>query len=547
MAVISRARAAYDRERAGRAAHRAASPGVFRRMGKALASLLPAKVRTNWLGTSNTRLTADWQAFQQSANDEIRWDLLSLRKRAREQERNNPHVRRFLNLLVKNVVGSKGVVLGKINAQTVRGAPHPATVDIQAAFKKWSKPAYCTINRSLSWIGVQAMAVHTWARDGEAFVRMIPALNPFGFSLQFLDADLLDESLRVAPSATQNEIQMGCELDAYGACLGYHFWDRHPTESWGMPRKRIFIPADQIIHLHRPRRYGAVRSETIFAPVLKSLRDTAAFIESAVINARTGANKMGFITKDPDTPPEDESAPRDMVMEAQAGSIEELEPGENFVEWNPAFPSESFGPFNTALLQYAAAGLDIPAIALTGDLTQTSYASSRVGRLDEQDTYRQLQGWLIETLIQPIYEKWLMNAMLAGALTLPGSDAEKWHDVIWRPRGWQGVDPMKEVMAARLRVAFGFSSNSDECSDNGDDFTAIMEQQKADIATAEKAGVDLAYPSTVILEGANDDNTQAQGSGDGNAAVGGASGRAAPRGLSSGDRTVIALNAGGRR
>ncbi len=457
----------------------------------------------NFDGSLYNGMTGDWMAQLQSGTDEIRWDIVSLRRRAREQERNNPHVARFLKLLQKNVVGSDGIQL-IVDAMNTRGAPHiGVNKKIQLAFEDWGKSATCTVNRSLGWTGFLTMVIRTWARDGECFVRMIPADNLYGFSLQLLDADLLDENYRVAPSATQNEINMGIEVDPYGAPIAYHFWTRHPTESWGI-RQRIRVPAAQIIHVQQPRRYGALRAETILAPVLMSLRQTAKFIEAATVNARTGASKMGFIQKDPDAAVEDdEQAPREMRMEAQAGVIEELEIGETFVPWNPAFPSESFGPFTNAMLQYISVGLDIPAIELTGDLTQTSYASSRIGKLDGQDTYRQLQKWLIEVVCQPIYEAWLDQAMLTGALELPGSDVTRWHNVKWRPRGWQGVDPLKEVTASKMAVDFQFSSRQRECARLGIDFFEVLEELKAEQNAMRAAGITDMHLSTVIIEGTN--------------------------------------------
>jgi lambda family phage portal protein len=479
-------------------------PALLKRLAWAIR---PGK-RSGWTGAAMNRLTGDWIAQQQSAKEELRWDLLLLRKRAREQERNNPHARRFLNLMVKNVIGAQGIQL-EVQTTTTAGDPHTrVNPGVEEAFADWGRPATCTMNGSLGWVGVQALAVYTWARDGEAYVRIVKgAANKYGFGLAFIDADQLDEQYNRLASDNGNQITMGVEHDSWGRPVAYWFWTRHPTDL--APKSRERIPADQIIPIMRPRRYGSLRAETLFAPALKPLRDINGFVEAAVINARTGASKMAFITNavDPSAPM---AANQDRVtpMQADAGTIEELAPGQDIKQWDPAFPSNEFGAFNSALLHYVAAGLDVSAMSLTGDLSQTSYSSGRIGLLDERDTYRQIQGWLIELLHEPVYRAWLLQAVTTGAVKIPSADITRWHDVKWRARGWSWVDPMKEVIANKLAVDFGFSTNTDVCAEDGSDYPDILDKLKTEKAMQLAAGIAHAHPSTVTVENTDDGNTE---------------------------------------
>jgi len=458
-----------------------------------------ARSFSSYQGAMGGRLVGDWNAPYQSANNEVRWNNTVLRRRARAEDRNNPHVRRFCNLIVKNVVGSKGILL-EVQAQTTRGDPHTnVNAAIEDAWKEWGRKENASANGRLSWIGIQALCAHTWAREGEVFVRLLRGFdNPFGFALQLVDPDQVDELYNVEKLPNGNRIVMGVELDTWDRQVAFHVWSKHPTEFLAGPRVRERIPADQILHLDRPLQYGAARSATPLAPVLWPMHNRKGFVDSATTNARVGASKQGWIKRGPEA---DEvlDATRSIPMDANPGAIDELRHDEELVMWDPAFPSESFGPFNNALLHYEAAGLDVAATSLSGDLSMVNYSSIRAGLLDERDTYRQLQGWMIESLHDPVYRIWLQQAVLTGMVKIPATDVSRWFDVVWRSRGWAWVDPFKEVQAAKLSESYGFRTMSQITGDHGGDYEKNLVEFQHEAKLREKYGVTHAEPISVTI------------------------------------------------
>lgn len=429
----------------------------------------------------------------QSAHQELKGDLMVLRGRARELSRNNPHARRYLALLIENVLGPKGIQL-QAQARMRNGElDQEGNNAIEEAWRDWGRVGNCDVTGTLSWLEVQAIALAAVARDGEAFIHRVPGFaNAYNYAVQLLDADQIDETYEVAPAEGRNAVRLGIESDAWGRVVGVWMWDRHPQDP---ARQRSFVQASRIIHLYRVERPGQPRGVTWFAPVMLSLRMLDGYTEAELVAARTAAAKMGFVVAgeeadgpDPNLPPEQAA----QVMEASPGSIERLGHGETFQSWDPQHPSGNFGPFVSAALRQIACGLNVSYMALTGDLNGTSYSSGRIGSLQERDFYRLLQRWLSEHLHDVVYREWLRYAAL-GPLKLPDVSLAKYERVVWRPRGWDWVDPLKDVTANALAIAAGFVSPAEIIAEGGNEIEDVYEQIAHANKLAKSYGIPIDY------------------------------------------------------
>ena len=114
--------------------------------------------------------------------------------------------------------------------------------------------------------------------------------------------------------------------------------------------------------------------------------------------------------------------------------------------------------------------------------------------LEDRDNWRVLQAWIIRTLHQRVYEEWLELAVLSGELNLPAYESlpEIYQDVRWMPRGWDWVDPVKEVAAAKAAVRCGFMTVADVIAAKGDDIEDVFRQRRREI--------DLAADYKLVLE-----------------------------------------------
>lgn len=526
---------------------------------------------TVYQGAAGTRLTLDWIATILSADQEIRGNLRLLRARGRELSRNNPIAKNFLNLLLANVVGHKGIgylpqvrnstgtcpkcegtgtvppaiagatstnskANGKAAAAKTPDPPpckacngtgkvkdvlsKPINDKISAAFTEWSRKKNCSVDGRLSFRAVQELALKNTAVDGEVFIRKIRGFtgNKFRFALQLIDADQCDHLYSVPPSKDGNEIRCGIEVDKWARPVAYWINPGHPSDLGGS-LERVRIPADEIVHLYDVQRISQTRGVTWFHAVMLQLRMLEGYIEAELVAARTGAAKMGWLEYTDASAYEEPNPDKRYVLEANPGTIETLPPGMTFKEWNPDHPANAFPNFVMTMMRQVATGLGVSYNALASDLIGVNYSSMRSGLLIERDQWKRDQSWMIENLCEPVFEDFLDFALLAGALVLDSRDPEKFKAGKWQPRGWQWVDPLKDAQAAVLSIGANLTSRGRVSAEEGEDWEEIAEEIKAELDLAETMGLDLTLPSATKPLGAPTDQSAED---DGKGTAGGA-------------------------
>lgn len=507
----------------------------------------PARQRRSlhaFAGAQATRLTADWSPFNQSPTQEIQWALVTLRARARQLVRDNSHAAGFVTELASQIVGPDGILLqAKVRKDTKKRALNkPINDAIEAAWLEWGMPEYASADGYESWADFQRTVIRTIAMDGEVFIRKLRYFeNPFAFSLQIVDADLVDETLNVPAKDGQNEIRLGIEVNKYGRPVAYHVLNRYPGDftrpvPWASTNpndRHTRIAADEIIHKFIRYRANQVRGVTWFAPVLMNLHYLDGYEFNELAASRVNAGKMGFIlNKQTDAvagfdPLADGRKPQ--TMDVAPGLIEELLPGQEFAEFNPTHPSTAFKEFTKTVLRAIARGLGMAYTTLTGDLEAVNYSSIRAGLLSERDQFRMLQRWLGVHVHRVVYREWLQMSLLSGALRLDSRIASNYHAVEWRPRGWKWVDPVNDLTAAALAISMGLDSRTRLAAEQGRDFEETVDDIVAELEYAESVGLVLgADPAVQESKVSVSDPTKQAPTDDGSKPADDSEGRAAP-------------------
>jgi lambda family phage portal protein len=451
--------------------------------------------RRGFSGASSSRLYSDWAVGGFSPDFEGRGVRQLLRWRARQLVNDNAYAHGFIDELANNVVGPRGIVL-QAEITTVVDELHSGTNDkIEAAWEDWGLPENASADGHDSWIDLQKLAIATIAVDGECFLRKRRYYdNNHAYALQFIDADQVDDGYTVLPSIGQNEIRSGVEIDANGRPVAYHIWTRHLSDSGQRIRQRV--SADEIIHLFVRYRGAQTRGITWFAPVLTSVKMYDGLTEAELVASRASAAKMGFIvTKDPmhaaSSINPDDDPEQDRLMEAAAGTLEELPPGQEIQTFDPQHPNAVFKDFTQVILRGVARGLGISYTALTGDLTGVNYSSIRAGMLAERDNWRSIQIWLYTQLHRRVYKEWVKMALLTGALSVDTRLASDYSKVSWKPRGWAWVDPLKDVQATILAIHNGLDSRTDALDEEGKNIEDVFENLAEEIKLAKKFGIEV--------------------------------------------------------
>lgn len=458
-------------------------------------------------GAAINRLTDSLSTWSGAVNADLDGSLVILRARARQLCADNEHGRRFLNMAATNIVGRSGPALQVRAYKDQRDPNKPTVLDksandaIEIHYKRWWKTA--DIAGRMSYPRMLQVAVKAVARDGEAIFRIIRRRDlPYGIALQMLEADRLDESLNL--QLTNGTIRQGVEIDSTGRAIALWLKKAHPGDRYGATpaAERERVPMADIRHLYLPERAEQVRGYTWLHAILRRAHQLHGFNDAAVTAARVGASKVAAIERAEEAPDltssmADGQMGGAMQMNLEAGEMFELPPGYKLTSWNPEYPHANFESFVKQAMRGIASGLDVATHNLSGDMTDVNYSSARIAELSEREQWMVLQDWLIDSLVEPIYQEWLASALLRGDITfeisgksLPADKLAKFSTASrFQGRRWRWVDPAKEIAAAKEGVALGVISRTRIAAEQGEDIDDIFDELGQEAESMEAAGL----------------------------------------------------------
>ncbi len=471
--------------------------------------------RTYNAGAIN-RLFADWVLSYKTADEEIKYNLKVMRARARNLVINNDYARKFKKMVGINVVGPKGIQLQSKVKDTNGQLDKDANDKIEAAWNEWNKKGNYDVTGTLSGLDGQRLFIETVAVDGEVIIRKVRGFdNPFGFALQFIEADHLDIDLNKELS-NGNTIRMGIEFNKWNRPVAYHILTKHPGSS-SIGGKHERIPAEDIIHAYIKERITQSRGVPWLHSAMTRLQHIGAYEEAEVVASRAAAAKMGIIKTPTGTEytgdAEDEKG--NIITELEPGVIEQLPKGWDFELINPTHPAGNFQPFMKSVLRGIASGLLVSYNSLAGDLESVNYSSIRAGFLEERDCWRVIQTWMIDNYCNEIFSDWLKMSMLTGAVDLPIAKFDKFAAPQWQPRTWAWVDPLKDAYADVIALENGLTSRTELAAEDGKDFEELLIQLQHEKELMSKYGLSFQKLSgqknievEKILIGNNGDKTE---------------------------------------
>ena len=447
---------------------------------------------------ANYRTLSDWLAHSIDIfEEELRMDLPVLRTRSREASINDVYARRYFKVLRQNVVGSEGIKL-KMGIRNANGNPDTlANMLIEERWQKFSKNITVDGMNLRETLG---LFLETVARDGEVFaiIKRGKTFGPHMLQLQLLDAEYLDLDFN-AVLDNGNRIANGIEYDKLHRRVAYHFWENYPDKKTfdKSNNKRLRVKAEDVIHGYEKERSSQGRGYPWLSSSLIQLAHVKEYKKSELIAARVASAKMGFFTRpanENDLGDYDDSYdPNAVIQEAEAGVFDVLPEGYGLQTFDPQNPNGNFSDFVKNILRGVAASVGVSYHTLANDAESTSYSSLRQFEIDERDTWREHQAWLIDSFLTPLFEAWLtmLLAMRLDNIRLPMDGFDKFNAPIWRPRTWQWIDPAKETAAIQLQLDQKIRSRSDVARSLGHEYKDVVDEIALENAYAESIGVDL--------------------------------------------------------
>ena len=204
--------------------------------------------------------------------------------------------------------------------------------------------------------------------------------------------------------------------------------------------------------------------------------------------------------------PDEDDLDEELYIEPEGGVFQELPPGLKHKAFQSQYPSGEFAPFHKAMIRGAGAGMGVSYVSLANDLEGVNFSSIRQGVLDEREHWMDLQEWLIETLVDRVYQAALEPALLRGLvkngpIRLRPERIAKYRNVFWQARRWAWVDPQKDIKAEVEAKDNMLTSPSEIIRKQGRDPETVWRTFAADIQAMEDAGIPEKFIMAALVKG----------------------------------------------
>lgn len=445
---------------------------------------LAAVQRRSLLASLTTHDVASWSADGLHINADTATGLVQVRARSRDAALNNGYARRFVGMVLGNVLGPYGVRY----QSRVRAAAGTLKTNVndklEAGWAAWGRRGACDVTGRYTWRQVQRLALRHCAVDGEAFLRFLPGMGPHGLQVQLLTADVVPVTYS-ADLGNGIKIRQGVEIDAMGRVLAFHMRRDNATlddvgEWVGSTMRLLRVPADEVLHIMLPDQAGQLRGVPWMAAALKKMYQAADFASAGLNKARESAKRGGFLQTSIDAPPPPEGALTDgedasgtAYQSLQDGTWDMLPQGVTAQAYESDYPNIEYGQFIKDCVRDMAAALDVAYFTLGNDLEAVNYSSGQLGLEGERTTWLGMQEWFInDSLVDPVQRRWLRYALVA-APELAGLQYDKLdlyaESSRWQAHRWQPIDPLKTIKAQRERIDARLTSPQRVIAETGED------------------------------------------------------------------------------
>lgn len=498
-------------------------------------------VAGQWIGgRTDRRQTKNWKTVSGSADNDLLFDLPTMRDRSRDLMRNNPLALGAVNTVVSSTIGTGLSLMPTPDAEALgmtdeQGATWGALVVRE--FNAWANnPSACDAARRLDFYQLQELAFRSALEAGDCFA-LLPmiatAASPYQTKVQLIEADRVTNKDRAKDSDT---LAGGVQSGPNGEPVAYHILKTHPGGFAGQRDQQWdIVPAfgeasgrRNVLHIMDQRRVGQTRGYPFLAPVIEPLRQLQQYTEAEIMAAVVSGMFTVFVQTetgqglDLDGQGGTPTATQKSGDEVKLGyaAIVDLAQNESVQFANPNRPNQAFDPFVQAILRQVGVALELPFEVLIKHFT-ASYSAARAALLEAWKFFKGRRALIAKTFCQPIFEAWLEESVAMGRIPAPGFFDDPVIRAAYCNMEWIGdspgqLDPLKEIQAARERIAATLSNHEIEAmAIHGLQWRTMHKALAKEIKLRQQMGtlVDLALATPAATPSAPQDN----GGGPGNA------------------------------
>lgn len=487
------------------------------------------KSGNGWKGASFvTEALKAFFASPASADRDIVNDKEILVRRSRQLFQNNSFSGALIKSFDTNVVGTGIKPRPTLTLHEILGISHDEaeewsrrTFDL---FNIWANSKNCDAEKKNSFYELQDLALKTQLICGDCFAltKYKVGNTPFGMSVKLMESDRCTNPFGIMDS---DKLAEGVEVDLDGAAVAYHF-TRKPA--WGIDNytnmlETIRVPAfdsfgcPNVIHLFTSDRTDQRRGIPLLAPIILQMKQQERYQDAELMAAVVSAMFTAFITSNStesaDTflgnvldaertePTHGETGlAAKAAVEMSPGGIVELEAGEDVKFANPNRPNANYTPFVEGIFAEAAARCGI-SFELVLKKFNSSYNAVRAAVLESKKTFDKVKMNFVSDFCQPIYEKWLTQAVVLGIVEAPGFFEDPIKRALWSGCRWISdaaflLDPLKETEAIKKQLDEQLIDRDTACAMvNGGDYERVAKRLAEEKRL--RAEIGLQEPGTI--------------------------------------------------
>ena len=444
-------------------------------------------LKRNYDAGSYEKSNQNWRVTNQSGEFTDRGSRDNVRARARDLERNSDIMNSVIGAFKRNVVG------GGYRIQVKTGSPE-VNNQIEQAWKKWCKKQNCDVTGTQSFNQIIRMAVERKKVDGGIlFVKRYTKEGFLPFQLQMIEVDELDIN-QLKPKTKGNKVVGGIEYNSYNRPQGY-FIRQYGIDGYSI-EEPVYIKAKDVIFYFTKKRPSQLREISDMAPTIPRIRDLNEFMVAVSVKERIAACLSVFIKRVLPTTGigRGTSEPRSSYegKTITPGMIKELNAGDEIQVVNPTGQAADATSFTKLQQRLVGAGQGISYEATARDMSESNYSSTRQGLIEDGLTYKEDKEHLVE-ILDEIYETFLISAVLAGVINIPGfwenKEVNMNHEWIQEPKQW--IDPYKESNANKIALETGQKTYKQIAAENGRDWRDQINDMAEVLKYGEEMGIDL--------------------------------------------------------
>ncbi len=447
------------------------------------------EVRSNYDAAGYGNGSANWRAWNQSAEITDRYDRETVRARTRDLERNSDMLNAVISAFKRNVFGIGYSLTPKTDDEDINKK-------LLDAWKRWCKKQNCDVTGTQNFNQIMRMCVQRKKIDGGILILKRYTDQGFlPFQIQTIEVDELDMA-QIMPKHKGNKVVGGIEYNRWNRPQGY--WFRQYDIDGSQLANSTYVDAKDVIFYFTKRRPSQIREMSDLSPTVTRIRDANEFMTAVSVKERIMSCLAVFIKK---TNPSNSPGRGNSLKSGRPsydgktiapGMIRELDPNDTIETVNPNGQGTDATTYLKLMQHMIGAGQGLSYEATSRDMSETNYSSARQGMIEDGLTYADEKELLIEVMDE-IYETFVISCMLAGIVNVQdfwGNKnkylAHRWTEA---PKKW--IDPAKEATANRIALSTGQKTFKEISAENGRDWQEQMNDILDVLEYAESRGLNM--------------------------------------------------------